>query len=354
MIVHIITKDVGMMDKVKVLLYGVGAVGRLIARNLLKKEGIKVVGAIDIAKDKIGKDLGEILGMSRNLGLKVSDNVTSLLENDRPDVAVHATSSFLRDTYEQIIPLVKASINVVSTCEELSFPSIAEPKLTKDLNILAKKHGATVLGTGINPGFLMDTLVITLTAACIEIERIEAARVMDASTRRLPFQKKIGAGLTVEEFKEKMKSGKITGHVGLEQSIAMIGDALKWNIEDIIVDEVKPVITKKPVRNRNFSIDVGGVTGLKQKAKGIVDNNEIIVLDFQAYIGAEEEYDKIMIKGIPNINSRIKPCVHGDKGTIAMVVNSIPRIINAQAGLFTMKDLPVPSGTPRDIRKYLL
>jgi 4-hydroxy-tetrahydrodipicolinate reductase len=134
----------------------------------------------------------------------------------------------------------------------------------------------------------------------------------------------------------------------------MIGDALKWNIEDIIVDEVKPVITKKPVRNRNFSIDVGGVTGLKQKAKGIVDNNEIIVLDFQAYIGAEEEYDKIMIKGIPNINSRIKPCVHGDKGTIAMVVNSIPRIINAQAGLFTMKDLPVPSGTPRDIRKYLL
>jgi len=341
------------MRKVKVVLYGVGAVGSLIAKFLLEKEGIDIVGAIDIAKNKVGKDLGEVLGIERKLEIKVSNDTNSVFSKVKADIAIHATSSFLKDTYPQIASIIKYGVKVISTCEELSYPYYTEPEIAKELDALAKKYNATVLGTGINPGFLMDTLVITLTAVCQKIEKIEAVRVMDAATRRLPFQEKIGAGLIVKEFKQKIKNKQITGHVGLKQSIAMIADALAWKLDKIIAEPVGPVITEKPVESKNIRVRAGEVAGLRQKARGVMQNRETIVLDFRAYIGAEEEYDAITIVGVPSVKQKIKPCVHGDIGTIAMVVNSIPNVINAPAGLLTMKDLPVPCAALEDIRRYL-
>jgi len=338
---------------VKVALYGVGAVGSLIAKFLLKKEGVSIVGAIDIAKDKIGRDLGAVIGLNRELGVKVSGNIDSALSKVKADIAVHTTSSFLKDTYLQIASIVKHGVNVVSTCEELSYPYLTEFQLATELDALAKKNHVTVLGTGINPGFLMDTLVITLTAVCQKIEKIKAIRVMNAATRRLPFQKKIGAGLTVEEFKRRIETKQITGHVGLKQSVAMIADALKWNLDKIMAESVEPVVAEKPVESASIKVRAGEVAGLRQKAKGIMTNKDVIILDFQAYIGAEEEYDAITIEGVPSVKQRIQPCVHGDKGTVAMIVNSIPKAINAPAGLLTMKDLPVPSATPKDMNKYV-
>lgn len=341
------------MRKVKIVLYGVGAVGSLIAKSLLKKEGVNIVGAIDIAEDKVSRNLGKALGLSRTLGVTISKDVNFVLSKTNPDIAIHATSSFFKDTYPQIVSIVKHGVNVVSTCEELSDPYFTQPKLARKLDALAKKQNATVLGTGINPGFLMDTLVITLTAVCQKIDKIKAVRVMNAATRRLPFQKKIGAGLTVEKFNRKIENKQITGHVGLEQSIAMIADALAWKLDKIEAESVEPVIAKKPVKSASIKVKAGEVGGLKQKAKGILKNKEVIVLDFQAYIGAEEEYDIIKIEGVPNVRQRIQPCVHGDIGTVAMVVNSISKVINAPAGLLRMKDLPVPSATLEDIRKYV-
>jgi 4-hydroxy-tetrahydrodipicolinate reductase len=311
------------------------------------------VGAVDIAEDKIGKDLGEILGLEEKLGVKISENVDSVLTKVKADVAIHATSSFLKDTYQQIASIIKHGVKVISTCEELTYPYYTEPELAKKLDSLAKKHNATVLGTGINPGFLMDTLIITLTGVCQKIEKIEAVRVMNAGTRRLPFQKKIGAGLTVEEFRQKIENKQITGHVGLQQSIAMIADALAWKLDKITAEPVEPVIAKNPVKSKHIEVKAGKVAGLKQKAKGVMKNREVVVLDFQAYIGAEEEYDTITIDGVPNIKQKIQPCVHGDIGTIAMVVNSISKVLKAPSGLLTMKDLPVPSAALEDIRKYV-
>jgi 4-hydroxy-tetrahydrodipicolinate reductase len=341
------------MEKIKAISYGVGVVGGYIAKFLLEKEGIEIVGAIDVAKDKVGKDLGEVLGLERNIGVKISDDLDSALSKSTADIAIHATSSFLKDTYPQIASILEQGVNVISTCEELSYPYVSEPKLAEKLDAIAKKHGVTVLGTGINPGFLMDTLVITLTAPCVRIDKIEVVRVMNAATRRLPFQKKIGAGLTAEEFQQKIQKKQITGHVGLEQSIAMIASALAWKLDDIMIESVEPVIAKKLVESKDIRVDAGKVAGLRQKAKGIMRNRETIVLDFQAYIGAEEEYDAITIKGAPEIKQKIQPCVHGDIGTVAMIVNAIPRVINAPPGLLTMKDLPVPSATPEDMRKYV-
>jgi hypothetical protein len=341
------------MRNVRVVLFGVGAVGCLIAKFLLEKDGVEIVGAIDIAKDKVDRDLGEVLGISKKLGIQISADTNSLLSRTEADIAIHTTSSFLKDTFPQIVSIIKYGVKVISTCEELTYPYYTEPKLAKELDALAKKYKTTVLGTGINPGFLMDTLVITLTAVCQKIEKIQVARVMNAATRRLPFQKKIGAGLTVEEFKRKIAEKQITGHVGLEQSIAMIADALAWKLDRIIVESVEPVIADRAIASKDKSVKAGEVTGLRQKAKGIMKNREVILLGFQAYVGAEEEYDAIMIEGIPNVKQKIQPCIHGDIGTVAMVVNAIPRVIKAPSGLVTMKDLPIPSAAIEDITKYI-
>jgi len=341
------------MEKIGLILYGVGAVGSRIAKFLLQKEGVEIVGAIDVAEDKVRKDLGEVLGVGKQLGITVSDNPDHVFSQVKADVVVHATSSFLQQTYPQIAKAVKHGLNVVSTCEELSYPYTSDPNMTKKLHDLAEEHGATVLGTGINPGFLMDTLVITLTGVCQKIEKIEVKRVMNAGTRRVPFQKKIGAGLSLKEFKAKMKSKAITGHVGLEQSISMIASAIGWNLDRIEIDVVEPVVAEKHVESEAIQVKPGQAAGLKQSAGGVRRGKEAISLEFQAYIGAPEEYDSITIKGVPNIHQKITPCVHGDLGTVAIIANSIPKVINAPPGLVTMKDLPIPSATLEDMRKYV-
>jgi len=341
------------MNKVRVVLYGVGAVGSRIAKFLLEKKGIEIVGAIDVAKDKVGKDLGEVLGIDKRLKVIVSDDVDAVLPNVKADIVVHATSSFLKDVYPQLEEVIAHGVNVVSTCEELSYPYVTNPELAKKLDELAKDHNVTVLGTGINPGFLMDTLVITLTGVCQKVNKIKVTRLMNAGTRRIPFQKKIGAGLTADEFKEKIEKKIITGHVGLEQSIAMIADALGWKLDKIEIDTVEPVIARKYVESEAIKVKPGQAAGLRQRARGIKEGKEAITLDFQAYIGAEEERDSITIEGEPNINQKISPCVHGDLGTVGIIANSIPKVINAPSGLVTMKELPIPSSTPEDMGKYI-
>jgi len=339
--------------EIKVVIYGVGEIGCRVARLLLKKRGIRIVGAIDRSPQKVGRDIAEVLGVENPLGVTVSRDAAKVLSETKPDIVVHTTTSFLRDAYPQVLTAVEHGANVVSTTEELSYPYIADPELAESLDRAAKLHGVTVLGTGINPGFLMDTLAITLTAVCQEVDKIKVKRVMNAATRRVPFQKKIGAGLTVDEFTEKIRTGVITGHVGLEQSIAMIAAALGWNLDKVEVELVEPVVATKHVESEVIKVEPGRVAGLRQRAHGVMDGKKVITLDFQAYIGAEEEYDSVTIEGVPEVHERISPCVHGDLGTVAVVVNMIPKVIEAPPGLKTMKDLPVPSATPRDMRTHL-
>jgi len=329
------------MEKLRVVLYGIGAIGSRIAKFLLEKNGVEIVGAIDVAKEKVGKDLGEVLGVGKRLGVAVSDDPDAVLSKVNASIVIHSTASFLKQVYPQITKIVEHGVNVVSTCEELSYPYVTDPELAKKLDESAKKHKVTVLGTGINPGFMMDTLAIALTGVCQTVERIKVTRVLNAAKRRVQFQKKIGAGLTIVEFEEKMEKKSITLHVGLEQSIFLIASALGWELDEIKV-ESKAIQTK-----------LGRVAGLSQYGRGIKQGKEIITLDLQAYVGAEEEYDAIDIEGVPSIHMKLSPGVHGDLGTVAVIVNSIPKVINAKPGLVTMKDLPVPSATPEDMRTYV-
>jgi len=341
------------MNKIRVILIGLGPIGREIAKAVLEKKGMRVVGAVDIAKDLVGKDLGELLELGKTLGVTVTDDAEGLLSRVKADVAIITTRSYLTDVYPQIALCVRNGINVISTCEELSYPYYKYPELSSEIDELAKKHGVTVLGTGINPGFLMDALPITLTGVCQHVESIKVTRVFDSSKRRIPFQKKIGTGLTPEEFRKAIDEKKITGHVGLAESIAMIAAALEWKLDEIKEFPPEPVIAEKEITTTYTPVRQGYVAGLKSVAHGIKNGKPVIVLELIVHAATEEEYDAISINGIPEIHQKIVGGIHGDIGTVAMVINAIPKVLNAKPGLVTMKDLPLPSAVTEDLRVYL-
>ena len=331
------------MRKLKVVSFGVGVIGSLTAKFILEEKGsvMDLVGAYDIDPKKVGKDLGSVIGLDSSTGVKVSDDLGGVLTKD-VDVAIHTTASYLKTAVPQIESIVARGVDVVSSCEELSYPYVVDRRLASRLDLSAKKHGATVLGTGINPGFLMDALPIALTAPCKTIEKIRVTRRMNAATRRVPFQMKVGAGLTKSEFQEAIKDGKISGHVGLEQSASMLADAIGWKLDRVEIGEVEPVMAKSPVQGY-VKIPSGRVAGVRQSARGVVAGEPLIELNFMAYVGSEEEYDQVEIEGVPPVNCRISPCIHGDHGTVAMLVNMAPKVVASTPGLRTMKDMQLPS-----------
>jgi hypothetical protein len=328
------------LDEIKLVHVGLGPIGIMLVKYVLHKEGIKIVGAIDIDKNKVGKDLGD-LAVGKNLGIKITDDASGLLARTKPDIVLHSTGSYLKAVKPQLLDIIDAGADLISTCEELSYPFLKQPDVAEELDAMARKKGVTLLGTGVNPGFVMDTLVITSTGVCQDVRKISSFRIQDASIRRLPFQRKIGAGLTLTEFKTKVANGTIK-HVGFAESIAMIASALGWKL-DGIEEKVEPKVAEKSVASNHIKVEPGQVAGVDQTAWGIRNGEKVITLNLQAYLGCPEPRESILIEGQPPIDLTIKGGIHGDIATAAVVVNCIPRVINAQPGLATMKDLPLPS-----------
>jgi len=337
-----------MPDKVRLIQYGVGPIGASIVKLVLQKEGFEYAGAIGRTHN-IGKDLGEVAGVGRKLGIPISDDAKKVLTDSKADLVIHTTASFLKDIHQQIIDVINAGLDVISTSEELTFPSLKSKEMAKEIDDLAKKKGVTVLSTGVNPGFLMDTLPLTVTAVCQDVKSIKVTRIMDASIRRLPFQKKIGAGMAVEEFKKAVAGGRM-GHIGLPESIAMIAAGVGW-VTDDIRQTIEPVVADKPLKTQYLTVNKGQVSGLHQVGKGITKGKEVITLNFWAYVGAPDSRDSIFVEGTPNVDLTIKGGVHGDLATAAMVVNSIQNVIKGQPGLMTMKDLAIPRALLGNIAK---
>lgn len=335
-----------MNKKYNVIQVGLGPMGKIIAKLFLKRKNIDLKNVIDIDPNLKGEKLDLLLNIEEGSDIVVESDLKAVLSKEKADIVFIATSSSL----EKITPLIKlaakSGCNVISICEELSYPFQYYPKLCEKLDALAKSNNVTVVGTGINPGYLMDLLPIVITAPCQYVESIKVTRMMNSAKRRMPFQRKIGTGLTPEEFHQKISKKEITGHVGLTQSIQMIVNALGFKSDEIIEYSPKEIITEKEFTTTyGETVQKGCVCGLQSKAIAKKDGKDLILLDFIAYAGDHEEYDSITIEGIPQIHQKIIGGVHGDIGTSAMVANLIPKVINAKPGLLTMKDLPVPCYT---------
>lgn len=253
------------------------------------------------------------------------------------DVVLHSTGSYLPQVRPQLVEIIEAGLNIVSTCEELAYPQAQHPALAEELDKLARKHGVTVLGTGVNPGFAQDTIAIVATGVCQDVKHIAVTRTVEAGERRLPLQKKVGAGLTVAEFEEKAGKRQIR-HVGLEESLTMVAHALGWQL-DRVEETIEPVIAEKPVKSQFIEVKAGQVSGVHQVARGFKGGQELIVLQLYMHIGPEDPGDSVVIKGTPDIELTVKG-IHGDLSTAAMAVNAVPKVVSAPPGLVTMKDLP--------------
>ncbi len=333
-----------MQKKICAVQFGCGPIGCAVAKLALQRPDIKLVGAVDIDKEKVGRDLGELIGLDKKLGIRITDDVDRLFAKKKVDVVFHQTSSSLKTVAPQLTKLLKFGVNIVSTTEELAYPYHSHPQLAAEVDRVAKANGVSVLGTGVNPGFLMDSWVLFMTAVCQEVKRVKAIRIQDASSRRLPFQKKIGAGWTPEEFQKLVDNGTLR-HVGITESISMIAAGLGWKLDDI-TETIEPVIAKKRVKSQYITVESGQAAGVRQLGHGLRGKEEIITLEFEASLGAPESYDAIYISGTPNMEVVIKGGTHGDIATAAITVNSARRVVEAPPGLITMKDLPIVICTP--------
>jgi hypothetical protein len=315
----------------RVVVSGLGPIGQGVARLLLQTEGLQVVGATDTSPNIAGKDLGVVLGLPKKLRIKVSGDPAKLLRKTKADVAVLTTSSSMKDIKAQVALLVQRGLHVVTTCEELSFPAPRNAAAFRVLDRQAQRKKVSVLATGVNPGFAMDALALMLTAPCARVNRIAVTRVVDAGTRRLPLQRKVGAGLNLSQFRRALTEGSVR-HVGLLESVHMIADGLGWKLQR--VDEtVEPAIAPRDLDTEYLRIPAGAAAGIHQSARGYRDGELAISLDLQMYVGAESPRDHVLVDGDPPIDCTI--------ATAAITVNAIPKVMAARPGLVTMKDIPL-------------
>jgi hypothetical protein len=312
--------------------YGIGPIGAEIARLLLKKPWVKLVSAIDIDPQKIGKDLGEVIGLGREVGVTVTADLQG-----KPEVVCHSTGSRLRDVSGQLKDLLESGCHVVSTCEELSFP--LDATIREELQQTARTHNVTLLGTGVNPGFVMDKLPLTITSVCQDVSEVQIIRIQNASTRREPLQRKVGAGMSTGEFRAAVESGKIK-HMGLRESLMLVGNGLGVEFESVSEEVIEPIVAERRIVTQYLEVAPGQVAGVHQTISGKGKIN--VSLELRMYVGAEDvAADRVIIKGVPDVELTIKDGVHGDRATAAMVVNSIPRVVSARPGVLTMDDIAV-------------
>ncbi len=323
---------------IKILQIGLGPLGQKIGNYITERKGIKTIAAVDKNPNYIGQDFGQLCGQHPS-GVTIKESVTAALEGKKPDVVVLSTVSDLKRISHQIEEIVAFGIPIVSTCEELSYPWDCEPDLANQMDKWAKDKGVAVVGTGVNPGFLMDALPTFLTAVCQDVQTIEIKRYQDAQFRRLPFQQKIGAGLDLAAFEAKKQAGTLR-HVGLTESMQLIANRMGWKL-DRTEDIIEPVIAQKAVQTAALSVAKGDALGVMQTGKAYVGEELKISLQFKAAIGVPDSYDEVAIKGTPDITSKIAGGVNGDIATCAIVINTIPQILRSTPGLKTMADIPL-------------
>lgn len=342
-----------MYDPIRLLVLGTGQMGSGIARLALKKPGLKLVGAYARRKDRADMDLGPLIGLDHDLGIAIINDVEEAIAVSSPDVAIQATCSTLADARAEITTLLENGIHVISIAEEMAFPACVSSEIADELHVLAVRNNVSVLGTGINPGFVLDTLVITLTGVCADVTAINATRVNDLSPYGPSVLSTQGVGLTVDEFHQGIQDHSVVGHIGFPQSIHMIARALGWDIERI-EESREPIVSQVRRETEFITVEPDHVAGCLHTAVAYKDGKAVITLihpqQVLPHLEGVDTGDSIEITGTPNIKLDGSPEIPGGQGTVAIAINSIPHVLGVAPGLHTMADLPVPSAALGDIR----
>jgi len=328
---------------VRVLQMGLGPIGLATAARARREAGLELVGVVDADPALAGKELGELLGEG-SLGMAVAPDAAAAIDATRPDLVLHATGSFLEDVAPQFFMLAERGLQVVSTCEELAYPFYRHPDLARELDAAARKTGSVLLGSGINPGFVMDKFAVTVMAACESVRSILVARVVDAATRRGPFQKKIGAGLTPAEFGQKNAGGRM-GHIGLAESAHMLADAMGVDRERQLDRVLHPVLAERAIATDHVEVKPGQVAGIHEQIVIHADGSERVRMELEMVVGAPNPHDAVKIDGVPDLDVEFRSGVAGDEGTVAVMISCAPSMSGLEPGLRTMLDVPLAPPT---------
>jgi 4-hydroxy-tetrahydrodipicolinate reductase len=320
-----------------------GVIGIETLRLAATKPWIQVLGGIDIDPAKVNRPLGSITGVPAQQANRVFNTFAELVAAvGKPDIVLHTAGSKVGETFDQIRSIVDAGVSVASTCEELLFPRLREPARSIEFDSFCRKSGAAVVGTGVNPGFVMDVLPVCLTGVSRSVESIYVERVVNASTRRMQLQKKVGSGMDPEQFRQLFRIGR-AGHAGFRESAALICHCLGWQCEQI-TEACEPVLADHDIKTEFFSVQKGLTCGLHQIVEAhVAGRGKPLVMDLKMYLDAKDPHDAVQIKGEPKLDLRLSGGVAGDAATVAALVNVIPRLLRAGGGLHLMTDLAVPS-----------
>lgn len=334
------------MKQIRVLQWGLGAMGSGMARLILDKPGLQIVAAVDNREEYTGKDLGEVLKLDHQLGVTVTGNPDEVLDQHKVDIVVIATTSWLTEQVSDLRKIINAGIDCVSIAEEMADAYAQNPEMAEELDELCKKNNVTVLGTGVNPGFVLDLLVVVLTGGNHNVEHIEASRVNDLSPYGPTVMKSQGVGITPAAFKAGVEDGSIVGHVGFPESIHMISDALGLGV-DRIEQTREPIISNVYRETPHVKVQPGMVAGCAHIGVGYHGDKEVVRLihpqQIHPQLEGQETGDYIHIFGKPEIHLAIKPEIAGGIATMGLAVNMIPHVFASTPGLKRMIDLPVPA-----------
>jgi 4-hydroxy-tetrahydrodipicolinate reductase len=318
----------------RVAVIGLGAIGREVMKALDGLTSVQVVAAADPAF--VGRDAGEVAGL-RPSGVAVVASAAEALKPGAADVALVLTVSGSVEMLPIVEVAAAARTNIVSSCEDLAYADWATPDVARQIDALAVAGGITVLGTGVNPGFVMDRLPLQIAGACVRVNGIRVERVVDAAKRRAPLRAKVGADLTPEEFEAGVAARRL-GHRGLSESCALLGVGLRLPFDEV-VSTIEPVIAT--AESPRAGIATGRVAGLRQSAVGRRAGREIARLDLEMSVAAPDPHDRIRIDGDPPLDVLIVGGTHGDRGTVGTIINAIPAVVAAAPGLKTVLDLPL-------------
>jgi 4-hydroxy-tetrahydrodipicolinate reductase len=330
-----------MKRPLRVIQYGLGAMGSVMAKMILEKRDLKLVGAIVHREEENGKDVGELIGLKKKTGVKATTDAAKLFKSAKADVVLQATVSYVPKVWEQIAPAVKAGLNVVTIAEEMGYPFKKYPKLCATMDREAKKHGVSILGTGINPGFAMDILPLMISGICHSVKHVKVTRLINFAPFGAAIQHNIGIGFTPREFKAGVAAGKLPLHIGMPECVYEVADGLGWKI-DRVKETREPVFAKKRVKVPGYkTVEKGHVVGFNHRFFGYMKGKEKIVLEELGNVDPSLEYSNtIRIDSLPRLVEWMNVPM-GNLTTTAHAVNVLPWVVKARPGLLSMKELPV-------------
>jgi len=290
------------MKKIRVIQFGLGAMGSVMVKIVLEKKELELVGAVIRSDEDNGKDIGKLIGLNKKTGIKASNNPEEVFKKAKADIMLHAAVSYVPQVWEQIKPAVVSGINVVTIAEEMGYPFVKYPSLSREMDKTAKKHNVSILGSGINPGFAMDLMPLIISGICREVKSVRVTRVIDFSPFGPSIQKNIGIGMNAKEFKNKLKSKKLPLHIGLPESTYMLASGLQWKI-DKLMEKREPVLAKHSIKVPGYmTVQKGKVAGFNHRCFGFYKGKKLITLEELGRVDPHEKYENIItIEGKPKL-----------------------------------------------------